>query len=76
MGLTKVIFSENPEMAIAILISNPAVKSTVGSAKGFVFSYWAAVLSFLLGRELEVGDVTYNERDNALSCQIVLRVST
>ncbi len=75
MGMTKVSLPESPENAIAIQISNPAVRATVGSAKGFVFSYWAAVLSFLLARELEVGDVTYNERDNTLSCQIVLRLN-
>jgi hypothetical protein len=74
MGKTKVRLPEIPGDAVLVEISNPAVKGTAGSSKAFAFSYWAAALSFLLGRKLEASYVTYNARENRLSCRMVGRM--
>jgi hypothetical protein len=75
LGVTTVTFPEDSAEGIFIEVSNPAIKGTTGAAKAFVFSYWSAVLSFLLGKQLDARDVTYDERRNLLVCQITLRSS-
>ena len=73
IGVTKLTFTENPSTAIDIEITNPAVRSQTGSARSFVFSWWAGALAALLGKELDLKNVEYVKESNTIRCRIVPR---
>ncbi len=73
VGITKVILPKEENDPVAIEIQNPFIKITTGSAKSLLFSWWSGALSELLGRELDVRTVTYDENRDVLSCTLVTR---
>ena len=75
IGVTKVMLPEGSVGIIALEISNPIVRGTKGAAKALMFSYWCGALNSLLEKELDVKDVTYDEGNNVLRCQIGPRVT-
>ena len=72
-GLTSVILPEDPTQPYSVQILNPCVKATGGAAKSLLLSYWAGVLSYLFGGELDLRSVTVDEVQNFLRCQLVRR---
>jgi len=75
IGITKVTLPKNDQDHIIVQISNPSVKGTVGAAKAFLFSWWCGALTTLLNRNLEIEEVTYDEKKNVMRCKIVSRPS-
>lgn len=73
VGVVKVTLPENPLNPIQLEVSNPCVKETVGVGKALICTYWCGALSFLLGKELEAKNVTYDEERNLMKCHIVPR---
>lgn len=73
VGVTSVKISQNTTDPIVVEISNPCTKKTTGSARAFASSYYCGILSGLLGRELEVADVTYDEATNVRNTSLVAR---
>ena len=71
MGITRINQPEGTSGPIIVEISNPAVAKTEGSAKALAFSYWAGALSLLFGRELVVGDVTFDQSMKQLKGKLV-----
>lgn len=76
MGITKVALSDDPKDPIRIEIWNPVVKGEKGAAKSFLFSWWCGALTAILGRELEVKSVQYDEKANTMRCEITPRQIT
>jgi len=72
-GITKVTFPENAEDLAEIEISNPSVKGPAGAAKAFAFSWWAGILTALLGKEMDVEKFIYDRERNMIGCEIVPR---
>jgi hypothetical protein len=75
MGITKVTLSKDPGTQIKVEISNPIVRANSGAAKSFLFSWWCGVLTSLLGRELDIKTVDYDEKANVLRCEIGSRTT-
>ena len=75
IGITKTVFPEDPNAPIRIETWNPVVKGDKGAAKSFLFSWWCGVLTAILGKELEVKTVQYDEKANLMKCEIVPRRS-
>lgn len=73
LGITNVRLPENSQSPIEIEIANPSVKGTTGAAKALAFSWWAGALSALLGKEMDVKNVLYDERRNVMKSQIGAR---
>jgi hypothetical protein len=73
VGATHVTLSKDETSPIVLEISNPSVKGTQGAAKAFLFSWWAGMLSSLLGRNFEYKDVVYDREKNLMKCVIVPR---
>jgi len=73
IGITKVVLPGDPKEPIRIEIWNPVVKGEKGSAKSFLFSWWCGALMSILGRELEVRAVQYDEKANTIRCEITPR---
>jgi hypothetical protein len=70
MGITKVNVPEDPAAQIKLEIRNPIVRGNGGAAKSFLFSYWCGALTLVLGRELDIRTVDYDEKANLLRCEI------
>ena len=75
MGITKTVVPEDPNAPIRIETWNAVVKGEKGAAKSFLFSWWCGVLTSILGKELEVKTVQYDEKANMMKCEIVPRRS-
>lgn len=75
MGITKAVIPEDTNASIRIEIWNPVAKGEKGAAKSFLFSWWSGVLTSILGKELEVKTVQYDEKANLMKCEIVPRRS-
>jgi len=75
MGVTRAMLPEGLVGDVTLEVSNPILTATRGAAKALIFSYWRGALSFLLGKEKVVKDLTYDDGMNVLRCQIGLRVS-
>jgi hypothetical protein len=73
VGLTEVTLPESQPGPIRIEIANPSVKGTTGAAKAFLFSWWSGALSVLLGKEFEVKNAQYDEKQNIMACEIIPR---
>lgn len=73
VGVVKVTIPEASPGPIDVEISNPCVKRTTGAAKSFLFSYWCGLFSQLLGKELKIDYVTYDENKNLMKCRIIPR---
>ena len=73
VGATKVTLPEDKISPIVLEISNPSVKGTQGAAKAFLFSWWAGMLTSLLGKSFEYKNVLYDQEKNIMKCQIVPR---
>ena len=71
MGITEVAIPQNPPGPIDLQISNPCMKRTSGAGKALLFSYWCGALTELLGTELKVNYVTYDESNDVLKCQFI-----
>jgi hypothetical protein len=75
IGITKSVVPEDPKASIRIEVWNPVVRGEKGAAKSFLFSWWCGVLTSILGRELELKTVQYDEKANMMKCEIVPRRS-
>ena len=75
MGITKTVVPEDSNAPIMIETWNAVVKGDRGAAKSFLFSWWCGVLTAILGKELEVKTVQYDEKANLMKCEIVPRRS-
>ncbi len=73
VGLTTVTLPEDPSGSINVEVANPSVKGIDGSAKSFMFSYWAGALTALLEKEFDVKNVVYNEEQNLMKSLITPR---
>ncbi len=73
VGITKVNVPKEKNGLVGIEIENPFVRTTTGSAKSLLFSWWCGALSELLNRELDIQSVTYDEKRDVLSCTLVTR---
>jgi len=73
VGATQVTLPEDKTTPIVLEISNPSVKGTQGAAKAFLFSWWAGMLTSLLGKNFEYKNVLYDQEKNIMKCQIVPR---
>ncbi len=73
VGVTAVTLPNAPGGPALIEISRPCVKETTGSAKSFLFGYWAGVFSSLFGKEYDVGKVLFNRSKDILSAEIIVR---
>ena len=74
-GLTNVILTKDNPNQIHVETANPCLKGTAGAARVFHFAWWAGVLSGLLNREFEIGDVAYDEARNLVRCDLAPRLS-
>jgi hypothetical protein len=74
--LTNVILTKDNSGQIHVETTNPFLKGTVGAARVFHFAWWAGVISGLLNKEFEIGDVAYDEARNLVRCVLVPRLST
>ena len=75
-GLTNIVLTKGNPGRIHVETTNPCLKGTVGAARVFHFAWWAGVVSGLLNREFEIGDVVFDEAKNLISCDLVQRPST
>ena len=73
MGITKVTLPKQPEAQIKLEIWNPIVRGNSGAAKSFLFSWWSGALTSVLGRELDIKTVDYDEKANVLRCELGTR---
>jgi hypothetical protein len=73
MGITKANVPKDPTAQIKLEIRNPIVTGNSGAAKSFLFSYWCGALTSILGRELDIKTVDYDEKANLLRCEIGAR---
>lgn len=73
VGATKATIPQNPTNPILLEISNPSVKGNQGAAKAFLFSWWAGMLTSLLGKNFEYKNVVYDQEKNIMKCEIVPR---
>jgi hypothetical protein len=73
VGATQVTLPEDKTSPIVLEIANPSVKGTQGAAKAFLFSWWAGMLTSLLGKNFEYKNVLYDQEKNIMKCQIVPR---
>ena len=73
VGATQVTLPEDKTGPIVLEISNPSVKGTQGAAKAFLFSWWAGMLTSLLGKNFEYKNVLYDREKNIMKCEIVPR---
>jgi hypothetical protein len=73
MGITKVVLGDDLKDRIRIEIWNPVVKGEKGAAKSFLFSWWCGALMSILGRDLEIKTVQYDEHANTIRCEITPR---
>jgi hypothetical protein len=73
MGITKVALNKAQDVPVTVEIWNPIVKANKGAAKSFLFSWWCGALTSLLGEEMEVRDVHYDEERNVIMCEIARR---
>lgn len=74
-GVTKVVLPENETGDISLEVANPSVRGSSGAAKAFLFSWWSGALTALLGRDLDVADVAYDEGKNLLRGRLVQRLA-
>jgi len=70
MGVTKVSLPKDPAAEIKLEIWNPIVRGNSGAAKSFLFSWWCGALTSLLGRELDIKMVDYDDKANTLRCEL------
>lgn len=75
VGITRVTVPDNLPGPILLAISNPCVKRTAGAGKALLFSYWCGALTELLGTELKVDYVVYDQSNDLLKCQLIPRPS-
>lgn len=75
MGITKTEVKETGDI-IRIEVWNPVVRGEKGAGKSFLFSWWCGALSSILGKELEVRSVQYDEKANIMKCEISPRQVT
>jgi len=73
MGITKATVPKDPEAQITLEVWNPIVTGNSGAAKSFLFSWWCGALTSILGRELDIRSVDYDEKANLLRCEIGTR---
>ncbi len=73
IGVTKVTIPQKDVGPILVEVSNPSVKGTQGAAKAFLFSWWAGILTSLLGKNFECKNVVYDQGNNIMKCEIVQR---
>jgi len=73
MGITRAALPDDSKDPIRVEIWNPIVKGEKGAAKSFLFSWWCGALMAILGRELEVRTVQYDEQANTIRCEIAPR---
>lgn len=73
VGATKVTLLEDETGPVFLEISNPSVKGTQGASKAFLFSWWAGIISSLLGKNFEYKGVLYDREKNVMRCEIVQR---
>jgi len=73
MGITKVTLPKDPGAQIKLEIWNPIVKGNSGAAKSFLFSWWCGALTSVLGRELDIKTVDYDEKAKMLRCELGAR---
>jgi hypothetical protein len=73
VGATQVTLPEDETSPIVLEISNPSVKGTHGAAKAFLFSWWAGMLTSLLGKNFEYKNALYDQEKNIMKCIIVPR---
>ena len=75
MGITKASIPKQLTEPIKLEIWNPIVRGNKGAAKSFLFSWWCGALTSILGRELEMRTVDYDENENLMRCEIAPRRS-
>lgn len=73
VGASKLTMPQTTGGPILLEVWNPSVKGNQGAAKAFLFSWWAGVLSSLLGKILEYKNVVYDQEKNIMKCEIVPR---
>ena len=73
VGMTQATLSGPGPDLVALKICNPAVKGNKGAAKAFLFAWWAGVISSFLGRDFDYANVSYDESENTIECEIVPR---
>lgn|GEM_PF-727533 len=72
-GITQVTIPPTPSALDPILleISNPSVKGNIGAHRAFLVSWWRGALGALLGRDLEVASLTYDQERNQLKASLM-----
>ena len=72
VGITKVTIPPTPSTLNPILleISNPSVRGVVGAHRAFLVSWWCGALGALLGRDLQVVSLTYDQERNQLKARL------
>jgi hypothetical protein len=73
VGATQVTLPEDKTSPIVLEISNPSVKGTQGASRAFLFSWWAGMLTSLLGKNFEYKNALYDQEKNIMRCEIVPR---
>ena len=73
VGITKVTVPPTPSTLNPVLleISNPSVKGGNGAHRAFLVSWWRGALGALLGRDLEVVSLTYDQERNQLKASLM-----
>ena len=59
LGVTRLMIPETPNSPIELEITNPCLESTEGAGKAILTSYWCGVFTFLLGKEVVAGELTF-----------------
>jgi hypothetical protein len=68
LGVTRLTIPENPDSPVELEISNPCLDSSEGAGKAVLTSYWCGALTFLLGKEVVVSNLTFDQ--NIARCKL------
>lgn len=66
LGVVQIRLPQSPKEPIKFEVVNPILNADSGAGKAVVLSYWSAVLSFFLARELEATNLHYDSVKNTL----------
>lgn len=71
-GIAKLRTCEDETTPISLEITNPVIRASTGTCVKLVLAYWEGALSELLGKTLEMTDVSYEASKNILKCRFTV----
>jgi len=76
MGITEVSLPNNSNGtgAYIVEVQNPIVKKAEGAAGVFLISYWAGALTSIIGKQLEVKTISYDESRDVIVGELATKI--